>query len=489
MAKFQEFDESIETFDSCEERLQQYFLVHDTRNELKVANLITFLGAKVYQELKTTLYPDSPTGKTYTESRYLKGKVDERLKDYIAAIKELSKLCEFGEFLDEALRDRMVCRLREVQIQKKLLGEDGNLSFQRACEIALSMEVADAQSQLVQERVETPAKTQQKSKEKEQNGKVFKPCYRCGRKHNHNLCPAKNWECFNCKTKGHTSKMCKKGREKKEVCQVAEEESDDDDSLDCGYGVGAVLSHVIDGVELPVLFASSSLSETEQRYSNMKEKLSTITRWAITLSGYDYEIQYRKGKLIANADGLSRASTLEETEIPDTLYSFNTTDTIPLNDIAYVTKKDMLLSKVKDLTIAGWPAAMSGNEYKPFFQKRHELSVENHCLMYGTKVVIPRSLRIEVLSLSHEQHIVKINDEIKHIHVSSIRTYIDCEEENKIRLPVNIRAPEPIKANEALQERMQPNLEKERNRDLEKPEICEDAEAPQPNIKIPDSTL
>ncbi|GJQ68825.1 hypothetical protein Trydic_g6027 [Trypoxylus dichotomus] len=40
----------------------------------------------------------------------------------------------------------MVCGLREVQIQKKLLGEDGNLSFQRACEIALSMEVADAQS-------------------------------------------------------------------------------------------------------------------------------------------------------------------------------------------------------------------------------------------------------------------------------------------------------------------------------------------------------
>ncbi|GJQ87861.1 hypothetical protein Trydic_g1132 [Trypoxylus dichotomus] len=83
----------------------------------------------------------------------------------------------------------------------------------------------------------------------------------------------------------------------------------------------------------------------------------------------------------------------------------------------------------------------------------------------------------------------KINDEIKHIHVSSIRTYIDCEEENKIRLPVNIRASELIKANEALQERIQLKVEKERNRDLEKPEICKDAEAPQPNIQIPDSTV
>lgn len=34
------------------------------------------------------------------------------------------------------------------------------------------------------------------------------------------------------------------------------------------YGVGAVLSHVVDGVEKPVMFISSSLSPAEKNYLN-----------------------------------------------------------------------------------------------------------------------------------------------------------------------------------------------------------------------------
>uniref|UniRef100_A0A2S2PVS1 Retropepsins domain-containing protein n=1 Tax=Sipha flava TaxID=143950 RepID=A0A2S2PVS1_9HEMI len=37
----------------------------------------------------------------------------------------------------------------------------------------------------------------------------FGQCYRCGRKHDVRTCPAREWECFSCKLKGHTSKMCK----------------------------------------------------------------------------------------------------------------------------------------------------------------------------------------------------------------------------------------------------------------------------------------
>lgn len=31
-----------------------------------------------------------------------------------------------------------------------------------------------------------------------------------------------------------------------------------------------------------------------------------IMRWALTLFAYEYEIKYKNGKLVANADGLSR---------------------------------------------------------------------------------------------------------------------------------------------------------------------------------------
>jgi len=35
----------------------------------------------------------------------------------------------------------------------------------------------------------------------------FSQCYRCGRNHDVCMCPAREWECFSCNTKIHTSKM------------------------------------------------------------------------------------------------------------------------------------------------------------------------------------------------------------------------------------------------------------------------------------------
>ena len=45
----------------------------------------------------------------------------------------------------------------------------------------------------------------------------------------------------------------------------------------CPYGVGAVLSHLIDGIERPVLFVSSTLSKAEQNYAQLhRETLAII---------------------------------------------------------------------------------------------------------------------------------------------------------------------------------------------------------------------
>jgi len=42
------------------------------------------------------------------------------------------------------------------------------------------------------------------------------------------------------------------------------------------YGVGAILCQVVDGVEKPVLFASSSLSAAEQKYSQLHREALAI---------------------------------------------------------------------------------------------------------------------------------------------------------------------------------------------------------------------
>ena len=62
------------------------------------------------------------------------------------ALKKLSIHCNYGEFLNRALRDRFVCGLNNPKIQNKLLNTQ-DLSFEKECQIANSMEMAEKNTQ------------------------------------------------------------------------------------------------------------------------------------------------------------------------------------------------------------------------------------------------------------------------------------------------------------------------------------------------------
>ena len=69
-------------------------------------------------------------------------KSGESIADFVADLRRLSIKCEFGDFLDQALRDRFVCGVRNEALQRKLLTES-DLTIKRAQELAQSMESAD----------------------------------------------------------------------------------------------------------------------------------------------------------------------------------------------------------------------------------------------------------------------------------------------------------------------------------------------------------
>ena len=61
---------------------------------------------------------------------------------YVAELKKLSTECEYGDSLNEVIRDRLVCGVNDRRIQKRLLAEP-DLTFKKAMEIAQAMEAAD----------------------------------------------------------------------------------------------------------------------------------------------------------------------------------------------------------------------------------------------------------------------------------------------------------------------------------------------------------
>lgn len=61
--------------------------------------------------------------------------MNQTISDYIVKLKSLAQSCKFGNFLSEALRDRLVFGVRDNNLRSQLLKEK-NLTFERASEIA-----------------------------------------------------------------------------------------------------------------------------------------------------------------------------------------------------------------------------------------------------------------------------------------------------------------------------------------------------------------
>ena len=71
---------------------------------------------------------------------------DKSVAEFVAELRRLTRGCEFKDHLDEALRDRFVCGIQNEATQKRLLSEP-NLDFNKAIEIAQTMEVAARNAQ------------------------------------------------------------------------------------------------------------------------------------------------------------------------------------------------------------------------------------------------------------------------------------------------------------------------------------------------------
>ena len=241
MAAFGRIEEYSSDTDWSEyiERLDCYFTANDiTDNEKKKAILLTVCGSKIYSLVKSLLAPAKPTEKPYKDicdlvkshlnpapliiaERYkfhlARQTEGQSISSFMAELRKLSEHCDFGEFLDDALRDRFVCGLHSQPTQRKLLTEE-TLTLKKALEIALSMEAADKQAN--QFKSITASNISKigvlKSKHHQDNSRSsFPECYRCGKtNHRHDSCFYKDAKCYKCQKTGHLSRKCPQNTEK-----------------------------------------------------------------------------------------------------------------------------------------------------------------------------------------------------------------------------------------------------------------------------------
>ena len=73
----------------------------------------------------------------------------ETVADYLADLRKLAIHCEFGEFLEDALCDRLVCWLKDEAMQRRLLGE-ADFPLKKAFEITQAMEAAAKNAREIQ---------------------------------------------------------------------------------------------------------------------------------------------------------------------------------------------------------------------------------------------------------------------------------------------------------------------------------------------------
>ncbi|KAK3698678.1 hypothetical protein RRG08_046180 [Elysia crispata] len=68
------YDSNVETFQNYAERLEQYFIANDVAEEKRAATLLSCIGAKTYQLLRSLTTPDLPSTKSYDELKVVLNK-------------------------------------------------------------------------------------------------------------------------------------------------------------------------------------------------------------------------------------------------------------------------------------------------------------------------------------------------------------------------------------------------------------------------------
>ena len=232
------FNADREDWSSYIERLQQYFIANKVKEDKLRAILLSVSGAPTYKVIRNLAAPRKPTAFTFGElvefvqSYYSPApstivqhynintrvqKEGESVVEFVAELKKLLEHCQFNATLEDMLRDRLVCGIRDSRTQERLLSEP-DLSFKKAYDICMATEMAEKNARDLQPKSQARSPTQAVlavNLSKSQRGGSLK-CFRCNStQHLAPKCPHKSTDCHHYGKKGHLARACCSAKKQK----------------------------------------------------------------------------------------------------------------------------------------------------------------------------------------------------------------------------------------------------------------------------------
>ena len=133
-----------------------------------------------------------------------------------------------------------------------------------------------------------------------------------------------------------------------------------------------------------------------------------LHRWALILAAFDYDIQFVTSRQNVVADALPRLPlTNADMSEEDTFrIEQKLLESLPVTkEIRHATSVDPVLTKVQEFLTRGWPKSVDDDvRLKSYFNCKFELTLEQGCILWGLRVVVPQRYQKDLLEELHRGH-------------------------------------------------------------------------------------